>query len=55
LKLLLPELGWREEAVPLDQPGGVVGLAEVKQGLAQFLNGSKVQAGSAFSRIPEAL
>jgi hypothetical protein len=29
LKLLLPKLGWREEAVPLDQPGGVVGLAEL--------------------------
>jgi hypothetical protein len=34
-------LGWREEAVPLDQPGGVVGLAELKQGLAQFLDGLK--------------
>ena len=41
LKLLLAELDWREEAVALDQPGCVVGLAERQQGLTQFLDGRK--------------
>jgi hypothetical protein len=31
LKLLLAKLVWREETVPLDQPGYVVGLAELQQ------------------------
>src|SRR5258707_1936432 len=39
LKLLVPELGWGEKAVPLDQPSGVVGLAKLEQGLTQFLDG----------------
>src|SRR4029434_5366939 len=38
---LLAESGWREEAVALDQPGRVVGLAERQQRLAQFLDGGK--------------
>ena len=41
MKLLLAELGWREEAVALDQPGRVVGLAERQQRLTQFLDGRK--------------
>ena len=41
LKLLLAELGWREEAVAFDQPGRVVGFAERQQRLTQFLDGRK--------------
>src|SRR3954462_2349492 len=39
LKLLVSKLGWREEAVGLDQPGRVVGLAEREQRLTQLLDG----------------
>ena len=41
MKLLLAELGRREEAVALDQPGRVVGFAERQQRLTQFLDGRK--------------
>src|SRR5919205_1687075 len=37
-KLLLPDRGGRPEAVPLDEPGRVVGLAEGEQRLAQLLD-----------------
>jgi len=33
--------GWREEAVTLDQPGGVVGFTERQQCLSQILDGRK--------------
>src|SRR3954452_5344109 len=35
----LAKLGWREEAVALDQPGRVVGLPEREQRLPQLLDG----------------
>jgi hypothetical protein len=38
LKLFLPEGCWRDEAVALDQPSLVVGLAEPEQRLAQILD-----------------
>jgi hypothetical protein len=38
LKLSLPESGWRHEAVPLDQPSGIVRLTEFEQCLPQFLD-----------------
>jgi hypothetical protein len=40
LKLLVPDRGGgREPVVPLDQPGGVVDLAELEQRLMQVLDG----------------
>src|SRR5918993_5811321 len=38
-KLILPDGTGRPEAVPLDQPGRVVGFAELEQGLPQLLDG----------------
>src|ERR671927_1482515 len=40
-KLLLSDRGGRPEAVPLDQPGRVVGLAEGEQRPAQLLDGGE--------------
>ncbi len=37
-KLLLTDGAWRLEAVPFDQPGGVVGFAELEQRAAQVLD-----------------
>src|SRR4051794_26732696 len=39
LKLPLAKLGWREEAVALDQPGRIVGFPEPEQRLPQLLDG----------------
>jgi hypothetical protein len=39
LKLLVPDRGGRPEAVSLDQPGRVVGFAELEQRLAEVLDG----------------
>src|SRR3954468_10047894 len=39
LKLLAAVLSWTDEAVSLDQPGGVVCFAEREQRLPQFLDG----------------
>ena len=38
MKLFLPESRWRNETVPLDEPSGVVGLAEREQRLAKILD-----------------
>jgi hypothetical protein len=38
LELFLPKGRWRDEAMPFDQPSGVVGLAESEQRLAQILD-----------------
>jgi hypothetical protein len=39
LKLHLSEGGWRHEAMPFDQPVGVVSLSEGQQCLSEFFDG----------------
>ena len=49
VELVLTEFCRADEAVPLDQPGGVVGFAEFEQRLTEFLDRFEVPTHSRFS------